>query len=52
MIDEIKEDLSQLPEINWYAVRCSNHGMLHNYSTVIATEKSMWVPFSGYDEEL
>jgi hypothetical protein len=24
--------------------------MLHSYSTVIGTEKSMWVPFSGYED--
>lgn len=47
MIDGIKDDLARRQEIDWYSVRCSNFGMLHSYSTVIGTEKSMWVPFSG-----
>jgi len=28
----------------------SRFGMLHSYSTVIGTEKSSWVPSSGYEE--
>jgi len=48
--DEIKEELAHNKDINWYSIRCSNFGMLHTYSTVIGTEKSMWVPFSGYEE--
>ncbi|HOJ40888.1 MAG TPA: GTP cyclohydrolase, FolE2/MptA family, partial [bacterium] len=52
MTDEIKEELARQRAIDWYAVRCSNFGMLHSYSTVISTEKSMWVPFSGHSEEL
>ena len=47
MTDGIKDDLARKQEIDWYSVRCSNFGMLHSYSTVIGTEKSMWVPFSG-----
>lgn len=48
--DEIKEELALDREITWYAVRCSNFGMLRPYSTVLATEKSMWVPSSGWEE--
>ncbi len=48
MTDKIKDELAHSQEINWYSVRCSNFGMLHSYSTIIGTEKSMWVPFSGY----
>ena len=48
MTDEIREELAHSQEIDWYSVRCSNFGMLHSYGTVIGTEKSMWVPFSGY----
>jgi len=33
-------------------VNCNNYGMLHTYSTVIGTEKSSWVPFSGFEGEL
>lgn len=47
--DEIKGELAGNPNIDWYAVRCVNYGMLHPYTTVIGTEKSMWVPFSGYE---
>jgi len=51
-VDEIKEELAHDRNIKWYSVRCSNYGMLHSYSTVIATEKSSWVPVSGFSEEL
>jgi GTP cyclohydrolase I len=50
--DEIKGDLARHPEVEWYSVSCSNFGMLHSYSTVIGTEKSAWVPFSGYEQEI
>ncbi|MCX6338774.1 MAG: GTP cyclohydrolase, FolE2/MptA family [Candidatus Aureabacteria bacterium] len=49
--DEIKNELAHNRNIEWYAVRCTNFGMLHSYSTMIGTEKSMWVPFSGYESE-
>ncbi|MGA2915773.1 MAG: GTP cyclohydrolase, FolE2/MptA family [Sedimentisphaerales bacterium] len=52
VIDEIKDELARDSNINWYAVRSSNFGMLHSYQTVIGTEKSMWVPFSGYSEDV
>lgn len=52
MTDEIKDKLSHNPDFDWFSVRCSNHGMLHSYSTVIGTEKSAWVPFTSYDEEI
>jgi len=50
MTDEIKDELAHNSAINWYSIRCSNFGMLHSYSTVISTEKSAWIPWSGYDE--
>jgi GTP cyclohydrolase I len=50
MTDRVKGELARSPDIVWYSVQCSNFGMLHSYSTVIATEKSPWVPFSGYEE--
>ena len=52
MTDGIKDELARHPDIAWYSVRCSNYGMLHSYSTVIGTEKSSWVPFSGYEDEI
>ena len=48
MIQEIKNELAADSKIDWYLVRCFNYGMLHGFSTVITTEKSRWVPFSGY----
>jgi GTP cyclohydrolase IB len=52
VIDDIRQELARNKAVNWYAVNCTNSGMLHSYSTVIATEKSSWVPFSGYDAEV
>jgi GTP cyclohydrolase IB len=46
VVDEIKSEFAQNRKIDWYSVRATNFGMLHSYSTVIGTEKSMWVPFS------
>ena len=51
MAVEIKDELARNRDIQWYLVCCTNSGMLHTYSTVIGSEKSNWVPFSGYDEE-
>lgn len=47
--DEIREALGRNRDIDWYAVNCANFGMLHSYSTFVGTEKSMWVPLSGYE---
>ncbi|MGB9598116.1 MAG: GTP cyclohydrolase, FolE2/MptA family [Candidatus Poribacteria bacterium] len=49
VIDEIKEELARNTDIVWYSVKCSNYGMLHSYSTIISTEKGLWVPFSSYE---
>lgn len=46
MVDEIKEDLANLRDIEGYSVTCANFGMLHSYSTFIGTAKSMWIPLS------
>jgi len=35
--------------IDFYSIICANFGLLHSYSTVIGTEKSMWLPFSGFE---
>jgi GTP cyclohydrolase I len=50
MVDEIKGELARQDGIDSYTVECSNFGMLHSYATLIRTEKSMWVPFSGYED--
>ena len=52
VIDDIKNELSLNQNIEWGSVRSKNYGMLHNYATVVTTEKSLWVPGSGYDEDL
>ena len=52
VVDAVKSELARNRNIAWYAVRCSNFGMLHSYSTVIQTEKSPWVPFSGFDDDV
>jgi hypothetical protein len=52
MMDEIKGKLAANKDISWYSIHCANFGMLHSYSTYIQTEKSMWVPFSGYSDEI
>ncbi len=50
MVDEIKNDLMHIKNLDFYSVNCTNFGMIHSYGTVIRTEKSMWVPFSGGEE--
>ncbi len=52
MTNGIQRELSAKRDIDWFSVRSDNYGMIHSYSTVISTEKSRWVPFSGYDEEI
>lgn len=42
MLDEIREELSRMESLEWFAVHCLNYGMLHSYSTVIANEKAIW----------
>jgi GTP cyclohydrolase FolE2 len=51
MVDAIREELARNKSILRYSVLCSNYGMLHSYSTMLATERSMWVPFSSYEDD-
>jgi GTP cyclohydrolase IB len=51
MVDELREALARNHDVSWYAIHCHNQGMLHSYSTTLATERSMWVPWSGYDDD-
>lgn len=51
LVDAIKEELAMNSNIEWYSVQCSNHSLLHSYSTLISTEKSMWIPCSCYEFE-
>jgi GTP cyclohydrolase I len=52
VVDEIRAQLARNRAFDWYSVRSSNHGMLRSYSTVIGTEKSSWIPFSGDEAEV
>jgi len=52
VVDGIKTELSRNRDIGFYSVSSANYGLLQSYSTIIATEKSLWVPFSGYDDEI
>ena len=52
VVREVKEYLARKKEIEWYSVKAFNYGMLHNYSTVITTEKSLWIPYSTYEQEI
>lgn len=51
LVENVKNTLSRQRHIEGYAVTCSNFGMLHSYSTQIGTEKSRWIPNSGYEDE-
>lgn len=51
MVDEIKRRLATDRSLDYYSVNSMNFGLLHAYSTVVGTEKSVWVPFSSYDED-
>ncbi|MBN1321602.1 MAG: GTP cyclohydrolase I FolE2 [Thermoleophilia bacterium] len=51
VLDGIRDELARNRGVAWYSVRAANYGMLHPYSTLIGTEKSMWVPFSGYETD-
>jgi len=52
MVDEIKDELAHMRNIDSYKIDCMNFGMPHSYSTTIGTEKSMWIPFSSYEEKI
>jgi len=51
MTGEIQNELSKLTDIDWFSVNCRNFSLLHSYSTLVATEKSILVPSSCYDLE-
>lgn len=51
MVDGIRADLARRRDLDWFSVSSRNHGMLHTYSTTIGTEKSLWIPYSGGDED-
>jgi GTP cyclohydrolase I len=45
MVNQIEHELTANIDIQWFSVRCSNYGMLHTYSTVIGTERTMRPPY-------
>lgn len=49
LLDELKDELASDKSLDFYSINCANFGLLHSYSTVIGTEKSMWLPFSGFE---
>ena len=51
LTDEIKSELAKDDYVQWFAVRTSNFGMMHSYSTLVATEKGGWVPETEMTEE-
>jgi len=51
MVDDIKDELARNKALAFYSVRCHNYGLLHSYNTVISTEKSIWAPFSDYEDD-
>ena len=42
--DDIEKTLAERKDISWFSIRCANFGMLHSYTTVLGSEKSMWSP--------
>ena len=53
VVGAINDELAHHENIEWFSVSSTNYGMLHSYSTMVSTEKSMWVPFadSAPDED-
>jgi len=52
LLDEIKSELVENSDLQWFSIRCYNHGILHSYNTVIGTERSPWIPDMGYDDSI
>jgi len=50
LVDEIREDLALDKKIDFYTVSCSNFGLLHSFSTLIATEKNYWSPWNVLED--
>ena len=51
MVDEINKELVSQSNISNSSIRSMNHAMLHSSSTLIRTEKSRGVPFSGISDD-
>ena len=44
VIDDIEKALCDRKDIAWFSIRCANFGMLHSYTTLLGSEKSVWGP--------
>lgn len=44
VIDDIEKALCDRKDIAWFSIRCANFGMLHSYTTLLGSEKSVWSP--------
>jgi len=42
--DDIEKALTERKDIAWFSIRCANFGMLHSYTTLLGSEKSVWGP--------
>jgi GTP cyclohydrolase I len=42
--DDIEKALCERKDIAWFSIRCANYGMLHSYTTLLGSEKSVWGP--------
>ncbi len=42
--DDIEKALVERKDIAWFSIRCANFGMLHSYTTLLGSEKSLWGP--------
>ena len=48
LADEIQHYLSRNHDILWYAVKLNNYGMLHSYSTLVATQQNSLAAVGEY----
>lgn len=46
LTDTLRRELARDDRFDWYSLETRNFGMLHEYGTIIGTEKSRWVPES------
>ncbi|MGI5940359.1 MAG: GTP cyclohydrolase, FolE2/MptA family [Thermoleophilia bacterium] len=51
VVDNVRDELARHRGIAWYSVVSVDRGMFHSYATMVATEKSMWIPFEGYEAD-
>lgn len=52
LTEAVKNFLAPREDVDWYRVVCRNRGLLHLYSTEVATEKGSWVPASDFADAI